>query len=97
MVSPEILARPHCRNLSIETGRGMEQEHTACLGQWRFVHFSCPSTQSLSGEPLAPVIGGEGLGGGALFAAAKTPHPRPLSPEYRSEGAVAGVSDPGHS
>ena len=40
-------------------------------------------------SPLAPVLGGEGLG--VRGKKTQTPHPRPLSPEYRGEGREGGA------
>ena len=37
-------------------------------------------------KPLAPVLRGEGYGVRGSWKRHKTPHPRPLSPEYRGEG-----------
>src|SRR5262249_6846250 len=40
-------------------------------------------------KPLAPCTQGERGGGEGAGSATKTPHPRPLSPEYRGEGSPA--------
>ena len=44
--------------------------------------------RSLDPGPLLPrYSGGEGLGMRGLSTVKSTPHPRPLSPEYRGEGS----------
>ena len=51
-------------------------------------------TERLSGSPSPPYSGERGWGEGARLPPKKTPHPQPLSPEYRGEGSLPGASHP---
>ena len=75
---------------------GQQPARVACLASWLHSRGSSGNgsrTASIRVRPgsPSPLYSGErGWGEGAWFTQAKTPHPQPLSPDYRGEGRPRG-------